>query len=277
MMPPKSKIDIQIPNLKFVIGILFVICHLSFVIAAPAVASYISLNTSLTSRAQGDKLTVSVSVVNKGDESAYNVQAEVKLGNRQAMGEKKTELPINGDYRAQFTFPLSYPRAGTYPLILVMHYTDANQYPFSALTCQTFAYKKEAAPEIFGQLKPTQFSGGGTVKLILKNMGESEIKAASRLILSRELTVKNGRSETALGSRSQKELDFDVSNFSALAGSTYQAFAITEYEKGDYHFTVVSPGTISIVEKSLFKEYQIYFYAVIAVLLVLFIAFQFKK
>ena len=260
---------------RFVILVLFVICCLGFVNSA--FASYISLNTALSSKVKGNNLLVSVSVINKGDESAYNVQAELKLDRRQALGEKVDQLPVNGNYSAQFTLPLSYAAAGSYPLALIMHYTDANQYPFSALSCQTFAYKKEAAPEIFGQLKPTQFAGEGTVRLVLKNLGDKEIRAVARLVLSRELTAKDETAAVVLGPRSEKELTFGVSNFSALPGSTYQAFAVTEYDDGGVHFSIVAPGTIAIVEKSVFKDYQLYFYALIAVLLVLFIAYQFKK
>lgn len=187
---------------RFVILVLFVICCLGFVNSA--FASYISLNTALSSKVKGNNLLVSVSVINKGDESAYNVQAELKLDRRQALGEKVDQLPVNGNYSAQFTLPLSYAAAGSYPLALIMHYTDANQYPFSALSCQTFAYKKEAAPEIFGQLKPTQFAGEGTVRLVLKNLGDKEIRAVARLVLSRELTAKDETAAVVLGPRSEK-------------------------------------------------------------------------
>lgn len=239
--------------------------------------SYISLNTTLASQVEGQKLKVDVSVSNKGNESAFNVQAEIRAAGKEILVEKKDELTIGSSYLAKTLIPLSLEKPGTYPLTLIMHYTDGNQYPFSSLTCKTFSYKSEATPEIFGQLKSTQFSESGTVKFRLKNSGDNKIRATAQLVLSHELTVKNRKTELIIGPRSEKSLDFEVSNVSALAGSTYQAFAITEYGQAGLHLSVISPGTISIVEKSVFNEYQIYFYSIIAILLILFVVFQFKK
>lgn len=114
--------------------------------ALGASASYISLNTTLSSKVEGKNLKIMVSTVNKGDESAFNVQAEFRAAGRTVLAEKSPELPVGAVYQARAVIPVPVNKPGTHPLILVMHYTDANQYPFSALTAQTFIYRQEAVP-----------------------------------------------------------------------------------------------------------------------------------
>lgn len=240
-------------------------------------ASYISLRTTVDTKVDKNILKVLVSAVNKGDESAYNVQAELRVADKKVLAQKRQELRVDATYKAIAEFKLDLKRPGQYPLIVVLHYTDANQYPFSALSVPTFIYKEERAGELFSQLSSAKFTQNGAVRLVLKNMGEAEVRAISRLVVPRELTAEKSRAEALLSPRSKKRLYFEVENFSALAGSSYQVFALTEYEKEGIHYTVVSPGTVSIVEKNFFRDYQFYIFGLIIILLAIFIFLQFKK
>ena len=206
-----------------------------------------------------------------------NNQAEIRVGGKRVLADKKGELKIDEAYQNISTFKLNLQKPGQYPLTLVMHYTDANQYPFSALTAQTFVYQKEAVSTLFGQLKSVTISKEGKLTLTIKNLGDTEAKTKTYLVAPRELTVEEKPSEFKLGPKSAQDLSFIVKNFSALAGSTYQVFAVSEAEDADFHYTNVFPGTVKIVEKNIFANYQIYFFALIIVLLVVFVAFQFKK
>lgn len=240
-------------------------------------ASYISLRTTVDTKVDKNILKVMVSAVNKGDEAAHNVQAELRVGDKKFLAQKRQELRVDATYKAMADFKLDLKRPGQYPLIIVLHYTDANQYPFSALSVPTFIYKEERAGELFSQLSSAKFTQNGAVRLVLKNMGENEVRAISQLVVPRELTAEKSRVEALLSPRSKKRLYFEVENFSALAGSSYQVFAITEYEREGIHYTVVSPGTVSIVEKNFFRDYQLYIFGLIIILLAIFIFLQFKK
>jgi len=246
-------------------------------LAVPAFASYISLNTTLRSKVEGNNLKVIVQVVNKGDESAFAVQAEFRVGGKTLLAEKAPELPVNNLYSATAVLPLNLATPGNYPLILVMHYADANQYPFSALTAHAFVYRQEGVPPLFGQVKPATFAKDGTVDFVLKNSGNREIKAVTRLVVPRELTALNDRVPLTLAPRSQQSAGFRLSNFSALAGSTYQLFAVTEFEDGGLHFTSLAPGTVRINEGNLLVNYQALFIGLIIALIVGFIALQFRR
>lgn len=258
-------------------NLLFLISWL-LVTVTPVTASYISLTTTLSSKVEDQNLKVAVSVTNKGDESAYNVQAELVVNGKQILSEKKAELTVNSSYQFQTTIPISKTKPGTYPLVLILHYTDANQYPFSALTCQTFAYKREATPPIFGQLKPVTFSKEGKLHFSLKNLSDSKIKVKTYLVVPKELTTVDKEKEIVSAPRSEQSLNFLLKNFSALAGSTYQVFAISETEDREFHYTSISPGTVKIVTSSeIFGLGYSAILIILAVLLIIFIGAQFLK
>jgi len=244
-----------------------------------ASASYISLKTSLASKVKGNVLEVMVKVVNKGDEPAYNVQAEIKVGEQKFLAEKRAELGIDQTYQAQASFNLKSNKAGSYPLVLVMHYADANQYPFSALTGHTYTYKAASPPsEIFGRMNSAKFWKKGRVELTLKNMGDEEIKTKTKLFVPRELTVARNSHQITLAPKSENKVAFEIENFSALDGSNYQVFAVSEYESQGFHQTSLTPGTIKIKEtrEILGLSYPIVA-AILVLLVIIFAAAQFWR
>ncbi len=253
-------------------------CFLFLIFGISAHASYISLNTSLSSKVEGRTLKVAAMSVNKGDEPAYNVRAEFKVGGKVILAEKRSELPVDASYQARASIPLSAAKPGSYPLILIMHYTDANQYPFSALSAQTFVLGKESPSPLFGQVKSTTFSKEGKLRFKLKNLGDKEIAARTYLVTPRELTANEQKLELAVGPKSEQSAGFSVKNFSALSGSTYQIFAVSEFEDGGTHYTSIAPGTIKIVEDKVFLGLnQNLLMIALAALVIIFVCAQFIK
>jgi hypothetical protein len=259
------------------IGVIF-LCGV-FLVGAVC-ASFISLQTSVSSKVDGDILKSLIKVVNKGDESAYNVQAEIRVGGKKVLAEKKPELMVDQEYTAMREFKLKVDKPGDYPLVVVMHYTDANQYPFSALNVQTFSYQKAAPPsEVFGSMDSVSFFKEGKLKLTLKNSGDTAQKVMTYLVVPRELSVDKNLVETIIPAKGKKQLVFELENFSALSGSNYQVFAVTEYnDKDGYHQTNIRPGMIKIVEtrQILGISYNVVIIILIGLAL-LFIAAQFIR
>jgi hypothetical protein len=250
----------------------------SLLLAVQAQASYISLNTALSSKVQGKNLRVMVSTTNRGDESAYSVRAEIRVAGKELLAEKRPELPVNSSYQAEFSVPLAHQLPGSYPLLLILHYADANGYPFSALSVQSYTFGREAPSPVFGQAKATAFAKEGELRFTLKNMGDTELKATTRLVLPQELSVGQEQVELVLSAKSEGSAGFKLKNFSALNGSTYQLFAVTEYESGGLHYTSVAPGTVKITadESFLGLSYNL-IYFLLAALVLAFIAAQFIK
>lgn len=247
-----------------------------FYFSGTAEASYISLKTALSAKIENNVLKVMTTVVNRGDETAYNIQAEVKAAGKEMLTEKEAELPVNRTYHANFSIPLPRQKPGTYPLVLKMYYTDANQYPFSALSCQPIINQKEAVSPLFGNLKSVSFSKEGKIEYILKNFSDLAVAAEAALVLPRELTTDKGRQRVLLPPRSEKTLYFPIRNFSALPGSSYQVFAVSESEDQVLHYTQVSPGTVTIVAaQGIFGLTYFNLFLILVVLLMVFIIAQF--
>ncbi len=258
--------------------IFFVFCVLSCTWVSQAQASYINFSTSLTSKVEGNDLTVSITTTNKGDESAFNVQAQLVAGDQKITTPKMPELRVNETYKTESRLKLTASKKGLYPLILIMHYTDANQYPFSALNCQTYDIGKASVSTVIGQIQSAKISKKGKVTLALKNSGDALIKAKTRLITPGELTVEEKEKEISLPPKSDKEISFAVKNFSALAGSTYQVFTVTEFDDNDEHQTVISTGTIQIeAKREVLGMHYIIIIALVILLALIFIAVQFKR
>ncbi|HVN66903.1 MAG TPA: hypothetical protein VMT55_00900 [Candidatus Sulfotelmatobacter sp.] len=243
-----------------------------------AQASFISLTPTLTAKFEGKMLAIKVVTVNKGDESAFNVRAEVRAGGQVLTAEKVNELPVGGVYRAALSFPLTVNVPGSYPLVLIMHYTDGNQYPFSALTAQTFAWQKEAFPPLSGQAGPLTFWREGELRFTLKNDADRPLQLGLALVVPRELSVAAQAQELTIGPRAARSAVFKVSNFSALSGSTYQVYLVGEFEDGGQHYTSIVPGTIRIVERrTLFGLSYVTLAVILAGLVGLFIGAQLIK
>ncbi len=251
---------------------------LCLALASSASASYISLNTSLSSKFEHGKVKANVSIINKGDEAACNVQAEFRSGGVSVLADKVPQLPVGWTYKTTREIPLKLTTPGSYPLALVVHYTDANSYPFSSLTLQTFVFGREAPAPVFGQLGSATFDKGGRLTLKLKNSGARPVTATAALIVPAELTVDGASQPVAIGARSEQTVSFTVKNFSALAGSTYQVFAVTEFDDGGLHFTAIAPGLVKISagQKFLGLDSWVYF-AGLAVLVLVFALAQFLR
>lgn len=253
----------------------FAVCF----ICSPAFPSFISLETKLNVKAFYDNFTVNISSKNKGDESAFNVQAEIIVDGKKILLDKKDELKIGEIYNANKVLRLNLGKGGEYPLILIIHYTDANQYPFSALTAKTFSYNSgPLIQDIFGKANKAAFEKEGKLEIILKNMSDKELTVNTSVFAPRELTVENNIQEIVMPAKSEKSAEFNVKNFSALNGSSYQVFAISSYEKDGIYRTSILPATISINESKTFMGVNYTVVAVVfAALAAIFALSQFAK
>lgn len=250
---------------------------LYFTLVSPLDAGFISLKTGTAVNVDKNVLDIKIVAVNKGDESAFGVQAELLIAGQSILLEKKQELTVDASYQVKTSIPLPYKLPGNYPIILVMHYNDANMYPFSALTAQTFVVGKEGVSSLFGQLSSVVITHDGRVELVLRNSGEHEIKAESRLIAPREITVINEKQTLIVSPRQERRINFSIRKFSALPGSTYQVFSVTEFDEGGLHYTCLAPGMVKIDEENFLVRYRIIIIIMITILVIAFVALQFVR
>jgi hypothetical protein len=137
---------------------------------------------------------------------------------------------------------------------VTVSYTDANQYPFSALSIPTLVNKETTAPKILGILRGSDFASQGTTELVVKNLDDQPKTINMHFVLPKELSSTDLDREIPLGPRAEVKIPLKVKNFSALPGSSYPVYAVLEYELGDIHFTSTAAGTVRIVRKDFVRD-----------------------
>ena len=261
--------------MKRVIIVLFFLVYLGLV----SFASHIALSTTVAEKVVGDHLRISVSAVNKGDESAYNVRAEIRIGQQKLLAQKVPVLAVNETYQVQQEVKLNYRLPGEYPLIVTLRYADANLYPFSAVSCQTFLYKTKASPsEISGTISSVTLDKKGKMKLTLNNKSGSRTDVSNFWVIPNELATKINYRKIKIPPRSARGVILELDNLSALDGSAYEIYAVSEYEKDNLHKTNITPGMVKIAgSKNIFGVNRLFLMAAAIILALFFVVAQFSK
>lgn len=222
-------------------------------------ASYISLKTIITTQVITENYTnIRVEMMNSGDEPAYSVQVSpLLLDNFQVEPDLFNigTLNINSPESVNFNVTVSNQiLPGTYPLVVLVDYTDANGYPFSSVSPSFIVHRTQTNSIVTGSMKELTLSGKKTetLTLTIMNLDEVQHNVDVKLYLPRELKADKDKSTVLVGPKEEKNLNFQVSSFSALTGSNYVILATLDYEDSNYHYSSAIRSMIKIVaEKSL--------------------------
>jgi len=223
----------------------------SILLSSIACGSYISMTTVVNNVFLRENLTsVNVSVMNSGDEAAYNVKISPIL----PRGFKADEIfvgTLEPNTRVEFKMNVSLiapAKRGTYTMGILTYYEDANGYPFSSISPNYLIYKEASSPRIFGRMEHAKLTEEGStvlkLKLLNKDSREHEIKVT--LFLPNELITDAENKTMLLPPYSERVAEFRVSNFGALAGSTYVVFASLDYEDNETHYSRFVTALITV-------------------------------
>jgi hypothetical protein len=113
------------------------------------------------------------------------------------------------------------------------------------------------------------------LKLVIKNPDEESHEITVKLHLPRELDVLESEKFLIISSSEEREVDFEVSSFSALPGSTYVVFAAMSYEEEGRMHSSVARGIIKIEEEKKIFSNQILIPTLI-IFLVIFMLYQIR-
>ena len=241
-----------------------------------ASAGYITIKTETTVAVNDSNLKVKVVVTNEGDESAFNVQTNINENQRIQSSPIKQVLAVKENFEYEANYSLTQTKHGRYPLIINVDYTDANQYPFSALTGTYYSFGSDTVSKVFGSANDIRLTRYTTLPVKLKNIDEEPKEVLVRLIVPKESSVQEKVKKVTIQPRSEVNTIFNISNFSALPGSRYQVFFILEYEDENKHYSNVIPCSIHVdASKGFFKRYKWYIIAGSSVIFIVLIVFQF--
>ena len=216
-------------------------------------AKFISLTTTISEIEIENKTQANLTVANYGDEAAFSVSISLILpegfdSNKIFINKLEPNYPIESTLNITRNKDLL---PGRYPAIVLTEYTDANSYPFSAISYTSIIYKVNTFSKVSGSMKELSLAGKSSKKLILelKNFDESEHELKIRLFLPKELKVSEKEKTILIKGKEERKIEFDVSNFGALEGSSYFVLASIEYED-NLHYSSFATGIIKIEKEN---------------------------
>lgn len=247
-------------------------------------AGVISLTTTITTDKMTEKTTKThIKLLNSGDETAYNVQISLITDSFKTdelyVGDLNPNMPFEGDLNITKTKEIL---PGNYPLVVLTDYTDANGYPFSSISPTYITYKTNTVSKVNGVFSELSLSGKESKKLVLtvRNLDSISHDLKVKLILPRELKTINDDRVLSVGSKEEKKLDFDVSSFSALAGSSYVVLASIEYDDNNLHYSSFAQTIVKITEEKSSLSFNLPSWIpilIVIILIIIFLYFQFIK
>ena len=262
--------------------------HLRVVVAAAALsvcaleahASHISLDTRPSSRFSDGNVSVRIDVRNRGDEAAADVWASARLGDAEASSARLARLDV--DETAGLEIELGPPPlpSGEHSIIIIVHYTDLNAYPFSAVT--TIPVLTDAADpvseKVQAELSTAKIRRGGKLTLKLSTHSDRELPVRAELALPDELVAQESVREIALTPGSRHEVVFAIRNRSARSGSRYVVTAVVDYRDGNRHRSLAVNSIVHVVpRRDAFTANRVIWMTVAGVLAALFVLVQFVK
>jgi hypothetical protein len=161
---------------------------------------------------------------------------------------------------------------------VLVDFHDANQYPFSAVSCTTFYWKEDANPDLLCLGSDITVGAAGELLFTIKNLGFEPRKVRSTLVLPKELSTHDPRIDLQIDPRAEKRVVIGISNFSALSGASYPVFCYFEYDSEDTHYTAVARALIKIIKgENWFRRTKLLWLGAAIMLGVILVALQFKR
>ncbi|HKI48110.1 MAG TPA: CARDB domain-containing protein [Desulfobacteria bacterium] len=250
----------------------------TLVLITPSFAGVLKIQTQTTVETQENQLKIRVLLSNEGTAIAHNLQVHLKILGKTLDSKIDPQLDPGGKSTFLFEEKTEGIETGRYPLTVFVDFHDSNQYPFSALSGMTFSVGPNVNPDLAVLGKNIAMGQKGELSFDIKNMGDDEKRILGTLILPKELSTPTPRIDFQMGPRSQKDLHFEIRNFSALPGADYPVFCYFEYDLENVHHTAICQAVIRIIAKeNLFRQYRWVWMGLAAVLVIGFLALVFRN
>jgi hypothetical protein len=243
-----------------------------FSAGAPATADILKIETETTVEVSADRVTASVVFANRGTAPAYNLQVHLTALGLTDASPVVPHLDPGQSERAFFEREIKEVGKGRYPMTVRVDFHDANQYPFSALSGMTFHIGEAVNPDVAALTRDMTLDKSGRLRFDVKNLGLKPEKIIATLVLPKEFSAPEPKTAFEIDQRSEKTVDFEIRNFSALPRAAYPVFCYFEYDSEGIHHTALARSLITVAEdQNLFRRFRwawITLAAVLAALLI---------
>jgi hypothetical protein len=234
-----------------------------------SVAGILSIETQTSVQTTENQLEVTVKITNNGDEPAYNTQINLIVLDEKTQGAVKSKLDPGKSDVNTFTKTLSGIVRGRHPWVISVDFHDANLYPFSALSGSTFFLGKDVNPDIAVIGDNITLDKEGVLNYRVKNMGSDPRNLSAHLFLPKEFSSAPSKKTFQIDARTEKNLSFEIRNFSARYGASYPLYCYFEYDNNDFHYTAMANVIVTVtLEQGWFRSLKRLWIGTIIILIV---------
>jgi len=232
-------------------------CLLSW---SPALADTLTIEIQTSLAVRENTLEGTITVVNRGDEPARKVYAELGVPGETVVKKIVDLLEVRQAASFSFKKKLGEIKAGTYAVPITIVFHDAKLYPFSALACPTFTLGETFSPGL--SCSTTPLERGGEIIFEIKNLEPFSKRIKSTFLFPREFYCPRPEISFNIEPLEMKTVSFSLLRSTAIPGARYPVFSVIEFENEKGHHGLVCPGEIRFMEKgNWFKRTRWYWLA----------------
>ncbi|MBM3308925.1 MAG: hypothetical protein FJY77_01600 [Candidatus Altiarchaeales archaeon] len=210
---------------------------------------------------------INFSLVNAGDETAYQIFLETILpegftSSSVYSPSLRPNQPLSG------VLDIKFPQnavEGRYPVVIMLHYSDRNSYPFSIIFPEYIKYKEGMGSKVQLMIPTVEITGPDQVGFNLKvyNQDSKEHNLTIRLYTPKEIEANITVKDIQLTGQSNTVVENNIWSNGALYDSDYLILASVSYIEDGRVYSSIAQGRAKIVKplgmqigENLFKEFQ---------------------
>jgi hypothetical protein len=215
--------------------------------SSSALADHLTMEIQAALVVREKILEGTITVVNRGDEPARKIHAEIGFLGGTVVKEIVDLLGVQQSASFSFKNSLGEMKEGIYALPITVVFHDSRLYPFSALACPTFTFGKTVSPGL--SCSTTPLESGGEIVFEIKNMESFSKRIKSTFLFPREFYCPRPEISLPIEPSETKAVSFTLLHSSAIPGARYPVYSVIEFENEKRHHTLVCPGEIRFMEK----------------------------
>jgi hypothetical protein len=203
----------------------------------------------------GREMALGLTATNTGTEAARDVEPDVvidlipAIGQPPRRGEAVPELGQGASHTWTFTLPP--PTApGFLPIAIRVRYADTNGYALSALLVHVARTAAASAGPVRPTLEPETIATDGTLHVRLENPGPRPADGRVVAILPAEFRAEPESLGAQVPAGGRVDVTLAVQNTGALAGSSYPAYVVFEYEWNGVRQAALAQSQLTVIAAS---------------------------
>lgn len=194
-------------------------------------------------------LSVKITLTQTGDEAASDVAPTVEFLDERKSGETLAKFQPDESHIWELRLRDQPLAPGAYAVVVRVHYSDANGYPFEITSVAPATAGGNAAPRVTGAFVVSKVPVGGNSEgtLNLKRPKGRSGAFEGRLISPRGLSLTPARFPIDFGHDGNATIGVSLHNDKLLAGTSVNLFALISSDHAGIHQTDTVRGTIRVV------------------------------